>query len=90
MTTVKLLGKKNNMNAKHLTTKEAAKVVGITRVTLQGWIKRGKFRAPKTQLRNGHAVRLWTESDVVRLQALKKKIYNKVGGRPKGSKNSKV
>jgi excisionase family DNA binding protein len=75
------------MSPKQRTTTEAAKAVGITRATLQDWIKRGKFRAPRTQLRNGHAVRLWTDSNIARLRAVKKKIYNKVG-RPKGSNKS--
>jgi excisionase family DNA binding protein len=77
------------MSPKERTTAEAAQAVGITRATLQVWIKRGKCRAPKTQLRDGRAVRLWTDSDVARLQAVKKKIYNNVG-RPKGIKKSKV
>ena len=78
------------MSPKQRTTAEAAKAVGISRATLQDWIKRGKFRAPQTQLRNGHAVRLWTDSDVDRLRTMKKKIYNQEVGRPKKESNSKV
>ena len=77
-----------HMSARQRTTTEAAKAVRITRATLQDWIKRGKFGAPQTQLRNGHAVRLWTDSDVERLRIKKKEIYNRVG-RPKGSTKSK-
>lgn len=70
------------MSLKLHTTSEAAAAVGITRATLQDWIKKVKVRAPQTQIRNGHAVRLWTDSDIARLRAVKKEIYNKVG-RPK-------
>jgi excisionase family DNA binding protein len=77
------------MSPRQRTTTEAAKAAGVSRATLQDWIKRGKFRAPRTQLRNGHAVRLWTDFDVERLRTVKKKIYNQVG-RPKGSTKSKV
>jgi len=63
------------MGAKTFTTSEAAKHVGITRATLQDWIKKGKFAAPKlTQLAN-ITVRLWTRSDVARLKVVKKEIY---------------
>ena len=69
-----------SMAPKYLTTTEAAKAVGITRATIYEWIKRGMVRAPKLQLGNGHAVRLWSESDVARLKAMKGTI--KIG-RPK-------
>lgn len=78
------------MRSRQFTTSEAAKAVNITRATLQDWIKRGKFRAPQTQLRNGHAVRLWTDSDIARLRAVKKRIYNRDVGRPKKGKGLKV
>lgn len=78
------------MSSRQCATGEAAKAVSITRATLQDWIKRGKFRAPQTQLRNGHAVRLWSDSDIDRLRALKKQIYKQDVGRPKKSKRLKV
>ncbi|HVB85106.1 MAG TPA: MerR family transcriptional regulator [Candidatus Dormibacteraeota bacterium] len=63
------------MSPKTYTTGEAAKQAGITRATLQDWIKKRKFAAPKlTQLAN-ITVRLWTASDVARLKAVKKEIY---------------
>jgi len=63
------------MNPKTYTTGEAAKRVGITRATLQEWIKKKKITAPKlTELAN-ITVRLWTASDVARLKAAKKNIY---------------
>jgi excisionase family DNA binding protein len=75
------------MAPKYLTTTEAAEAVGITRATLHDWIKRGRVRAPKLQVGNGYAVRLWSESDVTRLRAVKSTI--KVG-RPKKGKKSKI
>jgi predicted site-specific integrase-resolvase len=70
------------MAPKYLNTTEAAAAVKITRATLHDWIKRGRVRPPKLQLGNGHAVRLWSESDIALLRAVKKTI--KIG-RPKGS-----
>lgn len=64
-----------------LTTSEAAKAVGIARHTLQRWIREGKVKAPKTTLRDGHGVRLWSEVDVKRLIQAKSKNYRKGRGR---------
>ena len=63
------------MSPKTCTTAEAAEAVGITRATLQDWIKKGKFAAPKLQKLGNIGVRLWTDSDVARLKATKKEIY---------------
>jgi len=65
------------------TTEEAAKAVGITRVTLQAWIAKRKLKVPRTRIVNGRAVRLWTDSDLAALRNAKKKIYMKGLGRPK-------
>jgi excisionase family DNA binding protein len=74
------------MDVKAHTTEQAAKSVGITRVTLQAWIAKGKLKAPRTQLLSGHAVRLWTKGDLAILRRAKKKIYMKEVGRPKNKK----
>ncbi len=63
------------MRVKTYTTSEAADAVGITRATLQDWIKKEKFAAPKLQWLGKVGVRLWTASDVARLKAKKKEIY---------------
>jgi excisionase family DNA binding protein len=63
------------MSPKSYTTREAADAVGITRVTLQDWIKKRKFAAPKLKRVGNIRVRLWTASDVGRLKAVKKQIY---------------
>ena len=75
------------MSNKVYTTGEAAEAVGITRATLQAWIKTRKITAPKTRLRRGMGVRLWTEFDITQLRSAKKSIYLKGRGRPKKSKN---
>jgi excisionase family DNA binding protein len=63
------------MSAKTYTTQQAADAAGITRATLQEWIKRGKCAAPKLQRLGNVGARLWTASDVARLKATKKEIY---------------
>ena len=63
------------MSPKTYTTTEAAEAAGITRATLQAWIKKGKFAAPKLQHLGNVGVRLWTASDVARLKVVKKEIY---------------
>ena len=66
---------------KRVTTGDAAKATGISRATLQAWIAAGTVRAPKTQLVEGKAVRLWTDDDLERLGVVKTKIYRKGRGR---------
>jgi excisionase family DNA binding protein len=63
------------MSPKTYTTTEAAEAAGITRATLQDWIKKGKFAAPKLQQLGKIGARLWTSADVARLKAVKKEIY---------------
>jgi predicted DNA-binding transcriptional regulator AlpA len=63
------------MGTKPCTTQAAADSVGITRATLQDWIKKKKFVAPKLHRLGGIAVRLWSPSDINRLRTAKKNIY---------------
>jgi excisionase family DNA binding protein len=63
------------MSPKTYTTSEAAEQAGITRATLQDWIKKRKLVAPKLTKLANIVVRLWTASDVARLKAVKKEIY---------------
>jgi excisionase family DNA binding protein len=79
--------KTSRVSPKTYTTRQAADAVKITRQTLQAWIAKGKLNAPETQLREGRAVRLWTESDLARLRKVKSEIYRKGMGRP--TKNGK-
>ena len=63
------------MSPKTYTTAEAAQAVGITRATLQDWIKKGKFAPPKLKKLGKVGARLWTTSDVKRLRETKAEIY---------------
>lgn len=68
------------------TTKEAAAKVGITRATLQAWIRDKKIIPPKPTLEGARAKRLWNETDLARLRLTKGRIYWKGQGRPKKRK----
>jgi len=74
------------MSSKLLSTVAVADEVGVPRATLQYWIKEGKIAAPKTKLRNGVAVRLWTAGDVEKARKLKGTL--KRGPDPKRGKKS--
>lgn len=72
-----------------VSTRYAAKAVGISLMTLQRWIADEDIRAPKLQIVNGHATRLWDAEDLERLRQLKEKIYCRGRGRKKGYRKSK-
>jgi excisionase family DNA binding protein len=70
------------MSAHHYTTEEAAKQAGVSRSTLQEWLKTGRIKGPRLRLReDGKAVRLWSAVDVVRIAELKGKVLRKGRGR---------
>jgi len=56
-----------------LTSAEVSAAAGISRPTLQHWIKSGKISPPELQLVGGKAVRLWTRIQVARLREMKAK-----------------
>jgi excisionase family DNA binding protein len=68
------------------TTAQAAAKVGISRQTLQAWIRAKKIKPPKPTLNGARSKRLWTESDLVRLLEMKGKIYWTGQGRPQKKK----
>jgi excisionase family DNA binding protein len=76
------------MSSKIYTTKEAAAEVGITRATLQAWIKDKKIRPPKPTLEGAKAKRVWTVSDVAKLRTTRERIYWKGQGRPRKKKEA--
>jgi len=80
------------MSSQLLSTVEVADEVGVPRATLQYWIKEGKIAAPRTRLRNGVAVRLWTAADVEKARKLRGTLRR--GPEPnsgaKKSKKSKI
>lgn len=73
------------VSPKLYTTGQAAEEAGVTRVTLQEWVKRGIVRAPELRIHNGRAVRLWTASDIAKLKSVTVPM-----GRPKKDKKLKV
>jgi hypothetical protein len=58
-------------------------------MTLHRWIVGGRVKAPMLRIRNGRAVRLWSEVDLDRLRKLKQTIYCKGRGRKKGYNRKK-
>jgi hypothetical protein len=72
--------------AKPCNTQQAARAVGISIMTLHRWVVGQKLKAPKLRIRNGRAVRLWSQADLARLRTLKQQIYCKGRGRKKGYK----
>ncbi len=67
-----------------VTNRYAAKEVGISLMTLQRWIADEDIRAPRLQIVNGRATRIWEADDLERLRAVKEKIYCRGRGRKKG------
>ena len=59
------------VSRKLYTTVEAAMRANVPRATLQYWIATGKVSAPKVRLREGKAVRLWTEREIEGARNLK-------------------
>jgi len=62
-------------------TAEAAKLIGVNRVTLQRWLIDGKVREPKKVSVGGVEARVWTDRDVERVQRFKQEKYRKGRGR---------
>jgi hypothetical protein len=68
------------------TTQQAAEAAGIAAMTLHRWVVAKRLKAPKLRIRNGRAVRLWSNADLEQLRKLKQEIYCKGRGRKKGYK----
>lgn len=62
-------------------TAQAARMIGINRVTLQRWLIEGKVREPKKVTAGSVEVRVWTRRDVERVQRYKQENYRKGRGR---------
>ena len=72
------------VNMKTYSTREAAKMLGVSLSSLQRYIAVGKVKAPKTRRIGGALVRPWTVRDVERVRKQLPKI--KSGRRKKGRK----
>jgi len=66
---------------KYFTTPEVAKIVGIHLRTLHRWLGRGVIPEPKAVTMRGLKVRLWSETDVRRVERYRKKFWAKGRGR---------
>jgi excisionase family DNA binding protein len=59
------------MSPKLRTTEEAAKAIGISRATLQAWIKAGTIQPPAPTLEGAVAKRLWNKVDIEKARKFK-------------------
>lgn len=66
---------------KTYSTVEAAKLIGIDRVTLQRWLISGKVKEPKKVAAGSVQIRVWTDPDVERVRKYKQENYRKGRGR---------
>lgn len=62
---------KTNGGKKLYITREAAERAGISRQSLQTWIKTGRIKAPELTLPFG--VRFWTEEDIALLKRVERR-----------------
>ncbi len=69
------------MAAKTYTTREVAKLIGVSRQTLQAWIADGKIKPPPPVNLGGATFRFWTEAHARRLRKFKGTL--KPGPQPK-------
>lgn len=65
---------------KTYSTKQAAKMVGINRVTLQRWLLSGKVKEPRRIRNGGVDARVWNDRDVERVRKYKAAHYMKGRG----------
>jgi hypothetical protein len=57
-----------------LSTRQVAKMLGLTAMSLGRYIKAGKVPAPPETMAGGYRIRLWSESDIERLRQSLPKI----------------
>ena len=70
-------------------TEEAAKLVGVHRVTLQGWLSEGKVRPSQgVPMKGGRTLWRWTRADVKKLREYKAAHYRKGRGRKRRGRAS--
>ncbi|HJT71423.1 MAG TPA: helix-turn-helix domain-containing protein [Terriglobales bacterium] len=59
------------MSAKTYTTAQAAKLIGVSRQTLQAWIAAGQIDAPELIGAGKAKLRVWTARDIERVKKFK-------------------
>jgi len=57
-------------------TRQAAKKLGLSLITLQRYLAAKKFRAPKVQRVGGVRVRLWSDKDIEQTRKILPKVKN--------------
>jgi len=60
----------------HFSTREAAKKLGLSHVTLTRYIANGKVKSPKTVITSNTVVHLWTAEEIEQVRKLLPKIAN--------------
>lgn len=59
-----------------LSTRQAAKILGLTHATLSRYITAGKVPSPEAITSGGMTIHLWTEEQIKRVRKLLPKIKN--------------
>lgn len=68
-------------------TSQAARMIGVHKITLVGWLLDGKVKEPRRVSHAGQVIRIWTNRDIERVMKYKKENYRKGRGRkPKQKK----
>jgi hypothetical protein len=62
---------------------DVAKRSGVSRRTLERWMREGKIEKPRMQVVNGEARRVWSDADSVKVRAYKLKHFRQGCGRRK-------
>jgi len=66
-----------------MSTVQAAELAGISRITLERWLADGKIPRPRIVRIGKRGFRNWTQKDIGRIKAFKRKFYRKGRGRKK-------
>ncbi len=74
------------LNMKPYSTSQVAKLVRVTRVTLQNWMRGKKIPTPRVQRVAGVLVRFWNAKDIAQVRKYKAAHYKKGRGRKKKAK----
>jgi transposase len=75
---------------KKYSTRQAAKKLGLTLLTIQRYIAKEKIKAPKLLIVGSVRARLWSDADIERVRKILPKIANgrKIRYKKKGSKKT--
>ena len=76
------------MKVKVYSTSQVVTIAGISRVTLERWIRDGKIKRPSALGNGPRNARIWTEPEVERVKKYKAKNYYKGrgGSKPKAKR----